>query len=413
MAHILVRGGGFVNKGAEAMVYTVRQELGARIPRSRFFLELPSQVASSHTPNQFHPLPQPVGGRVRKGIRLVRASLACPELLRSAVRNSWTALQAIAQVDGVDAIVDVSGYSYADPWGVWPSRHTWGYLSYAARKGKPYVFLPQAWGPFSHREIGRLVRRFCRRSPLVYARDRRSLGYLNELGPQVANKVYLAPDIAFRFRAAPEREGAAVLTKLGLPTDGRPLVAMAPNMRVYERMQGEGKDNRYVRMLVALARQGLRSGVAVLLLPHEIGDGRRSDDRFLCRLVAEQASEHETAVAMSGEYSAAHIKAVIARADLLVGSRFHSIVAALSSRVPAVVLGWSHKYVELMRAVGMEEYVLGHEACDVEALQAQFDRAWSRRRDLRERLKQRVPESELKVDALFDRVAEALQGRGS
>jgi colanic acid/amylovoran biosynthesis protein len=42
-------------------------------------------------------------------------------------------------------------------------------------------------------------------------------------------------------------------------------------------------------------------------------------------------------------------KAELARAWLVVSSRYHGMLGALTSGTPCVVLGWSHKYVGLLR----------------------------------------------------------------
>ena len=51
------------------------------------------------------------------------------------------------------------------------------------------------------------------------------------------------------------------------------------------------------------------------------------------------------------------IKAAIAQSKLVIGSRYHALVSALSSDVPVLCLGWSHKYAELMNSFGQEKYM--------------------------------------------------------
>jgi len=112
---------------------------------------------------------------------------------------------------------------------------------------------------------------------------------------------------------------------------------------------------------------------------------------------------------MSDNYSADTIKSVISHLDLLVGSRFHSIVFALAAHVPAVVLGWAHKYVELMRLTGLERFVLEHDQLDPVRMQDLLKEAWKNTDHTRKILSERVPGIQKQVDVVFDHVASLIQ----
>ena len=394
------------------MLCTARQELLARIPGAEFLTALPQGPLAGNVAAGFSPLPQPQEGKLHKAVRLARSLCSCPSLAANVLGNTWATIQAFAQVDGVDAIVDVSGFSYADVWGSAPARTTWAYVCSANKHGKPYIFLPQAWGPFTQRGVAHMTRRLLRSSPLVYARDQESLSHLTSLCGSRTEKIRLAPDIAFRFAGDAPEAGAKLLTDHGIATQGSPIVGIAPNMRIYERAKGEGENNEYVRLLVDLAGQIVQFGALVVLIPHEIGlrdDGQ--DDRFLCALIRKAASHMDKVHAMTDGYSAAAIKSVIARLDLLVASRFHSIVAALSSRVPPVVIGWSHKYIELMGSLGLEEYVLDYTKCQRRDLVAKLDKALANRDTLREQIAGRLAPIAQEVDSVFDTVAGVILSR--
>jgi colanic acid/amylovoran biosynthesis protein len=55
------------------------------------------------------------------------------------------------------------------------------------------------------------------------------------------------------------------------------------------------------------------------------------------------------------------LKGYLAQACLAISSRFHALVAALSQGVPAIAVGWSHKYNLLLQDYGCPEmlYTLG------------------------------------------------------
>ncbi|MEI6502387.1 MAG: polysaccharide pyruvyl transferase family protein, partial [Armatimonadota bacterium] len=279
--------------------------------------------------------------------------------------------------------------------------------------GVPVFHLPQAWGPFENPAARSLATRVIAHATLVYARDQQSYDWLRLLPSFSAQKVHLASDIAFTFRGAGPEVGEALLRSLGLPPGEGPLVGIVPNMRVYERAEGSGLDNTYVQRLLTLTRHFTeRRQCRVLLMPHEIRDGpsAREDDRVLCRLVAEAAGTPERVAAALGSYPAEELKALIGRVDLLISSRFHSIVGAMSQRRPVVALAWSHKYHELMDSVGLGDYVADHGALPEAELIALCDRAWEKRDELQASLEGRVPAHEASASAVLADVAKAVRG---
>ncbi len=223
--------------------------------------------------------------------------------------------------------------------------------------------------------------------------------------------VRLTPDMAFCFPSERAEVEDRLLSNLRVDGPARPLIGVVPNMRVYQRMPGTGKGSSYVHLMADVIRRAWNLGALAVLIPHEISFARDPrDDRFLCRLIRDVVGNGGPLAILDGMYSAGEIKCVIRRLDLLVGSRFHSIVAALSCRVPAVVLGWSHKYVELMRLVGLEDLVLDCHS-ETDSLLDRLEVAWADRAELRSQLEARVPAIEHDTERLFDVVAAVIRRR--
>jgi len=111
---------------------------------------------------------------------------------------------------------------------------------------------------------------------------------------------------------------------------------------------------------------------------------------------------------LDGRYTAAELKSVIGHADLLLGSRYHSIVAALSHRVPAVAVGWSHKYGELMASVGLEGCVADVRSFDRRAALGLVADAWATRAESAATLRRTVPALEEASHRILETVARSI-----
>lgn len=105
----------------------------------------------------------------------------------------------------------------------------------------------------------------------------------------------------------------------------------------------------------------------VVFVPHSwkhsdrIGVDSVNDDISVCREVAGKLNKEIDVLIISDEMNAHEFKSIIGSSYMAIGSRFHFLIAALSSGVPATALGLSHKYHELFREFDLEEYVLRYE----------------------------------------------------
>jgi colanic acid/amylovoran biosynthesis protein len=57
-------------------------------------------------------------------------------------------------------------------------------------------------------------------------------------------------------------------------------------------------------------------------------------------------------VHLDGDFRAADLKAIIGQCQLVISSRYHALIAAMSQGIAVGTAGWSHKYTELLEETG-------------------------------------------------------------
>jgi polysaccharide pyruvyl transferase WcaK-like protein len=323
---IEIKGTDFRNKGAELMLRSVVTEVGSWSPR-------PGLVVAAGM--------GPYRSRAELGLyqkvaagRLLRAGLPDPyALLPDSVRGRY----GIVVDREIDAIFDASGFAYSSQWGVRSTLR----LAQAARQwrrtGKKAVLLPQALGPFDDPVMRDAFRTAVEQVDLVYARDDAS--YANVMELQVpAEKVRQAPDFTIPLKGT-------------LPGDvdlGDRPAAIVPNLRVVD---GGASDRKaYVALLSSSARALAQLGFTPFILVHDSG----SD----AEIAAELATSIGTGLKQVHREDPLELKGIIGACELLVGSRYHALVAALSQNVPSFAISWSHKYGALLNDYGCPDHML-------------------------------------------------------
>ena len=415
---ILLRIGGTMNKGDEAMLLTCVEELGKRIDGARFFL-VDDGSPAHYDVGRFEPLItiiRPENSSYRgKIMDLLRLSLLHPIEMAGLLRcqplvTMRLFFEALPAVNQVDAVVDISGYAYSSNWGIGWALRARPHLKLCHWSGKPYLFLPQAWGPFKAKDAA-VFRDVCTWCARLFVRDAQSGAHVREIVGGDVPHMGQSPDMAFLFEGCDQAFGRKVLDGLGLGQDFGPVVGITPNFRVYERAMGQGSRNSYLGLLADVSLALVQSGVQVVLIPHEYSNKKEgcADDRLLCQIVEDRCGSPRVR-ALDTEYSSKELKGIVANLDALVGSRYHSIIAALSLGVPALCLGWAHKYDEIAAEFGISCVRMDAQDLQlpVESAVAEVRKAIDEGTEARARIEERAGEMKTQVRSMFDSAAEAI-----
>lgn len=287
-----------------------------------------------------------------------------------------------------DLLVDLSGISFSDhrPGMGLVINALWFVPALAS--GIPIVKLSQAMGPFSKTSTRTVSRFFLSRMRQLVARGELSKKYLEGLLPD--REIHCLPDMAFALRPAEKARLVELKQAHGIPDV--PYAVMGPS-HVVETFASESQTCDYVTCMTEAAVWLLKNtSLRLVLIPHEVKNSSE-DDSSVCRVVFESLSEplRERVHLMPLIEDPRLAKALCAGAEIAVGSRFHFLVATLSSCVPSLAVSWSHKYNEMMRMTGQEDMILSYNAADVDAVRKLTERLWNEREERGRILRDLVP----------------------
>jgi polysaccharide pyruvyl transferase WcaK-like protein len=99
------------------------------------------------------------------------------------------------------------------------------------------------------------------------------------------------------------------------------------------------------------------------------------------------------------------LRAIIAQANVFIGCRFHSVVAALSCGVPTLTIGWSHKYSEMAEQLDAGSWVLDTVEFEPEEGYRMVRSLLDRAEDLRVALRGHIERVRLDSARNFERAA--------
>jgi colanic acid/amylovoran biosynthesis protein len=89
----------------------------------------------------------------------------------------------------VDLVLEASGFAYGDQWPLRFLQNTAKEVVRFANAGKPFVFMPQAFGPFNSAESKAAMRDIINHARLIFVRDPVSLQHLQSCVEPLPNSV--------------------------------------------------------------------------------------------------------------------------------------------------------------------------------------------------------------------------------
>ena len=314
MLDVEIKGISFSNKGAELMLTAIQEQFRARNIAARFVVEPNFDFSQRSRYGVW-----PKNRHIYKRLNILAPVGWLPQRIRR--------LLGIVKSNEIDCVLDASGFSYGD---FWSSKVAADRLGTSVKKltarGVPVVLLPQALGPFNKSANAKAFIPILAHADIVFARDQMSLEHAQRL-PVQPKKLQQAPDFTCLVEPEPPRglqppkQAVCFITNEKMATDP-------------ERRQ------RYLAWMIALVRQAQALAVPVYFVQH----GGLADQRLAEEIIA----QCDPQIPFLSAADAKQTKWLIGQSKVVVGSRFHALVSALSQGIPVIATSWSHKYQALL-----------------------------------------------------------------
>jgi colanic acid/amylovoran biosynthesis protein len=262
-------------------------------------------------------------------------------------------------------------------------------LRVALEHDVPVAFLAQSIGPFRNDGEAERWLEVGRRASLLTVREPLTQAYLSEGLGLGDGHVQRTADPAFLLE--PQTAGALA----GFYGLEGPLVAVCPSQGIgrYAGLDADGHRDRWAGAIRWLLDE---LGVRVALVPHVRDASVAGDDLVSATEIARRLDFDARLTLVGGEHSAAELKALLTRAQLIVTERMHAAIAGLSGAVATVPIGYSVKargiVADALPDRSPDELVLGVERlADPGVFEAHVGRVWEERERVATELRAQRP----------------------
>jgi polysaccharide pyruvyl transferase WcaK-like protein len=197
---------------------------------------------------------------------------------------------------------------------------------------------------------------------------------------------------------------------IGLNVSG--LIALDPD----QARSRFGLRASYLEALVAFIETVLSdSDLRLLLVPHVMTPlGTPGSDADAClRLLDQLPSNASSRVRVTPtELDEREVKWLISQVGWFCGTRMHSTIAALSSRVPTAAIAYSDKTRGVFKSCGLEDQVIDPRQLDTQDVVDRLIDAFGRREQNRQVLSTTIPGVKTRAAEQFTQITDSLKALG-
>jgi colanic acid/amylovoran biosynthesis protein len=240
---------------------------------------------------------------------------------------------------------------------------------------KPTVLYSQSLGPYDNKWQAIIARHVLNKVDLIIVREDISLKVLERIG---VNRSIVAKSIDAGFLFSTSLK-LPMSKELGIEDKllKKPLIGITVRKWLEEK-----KQQKYEREIAKLCDFIISDyDASIIFIPQVTADSLDDDDREISQRIISKMRCKEHAWNLTRKYSHYEIKALYTNLDYLIGTRFHSVIFSLTSRVPAIAIEYEHKTGGIMQDLQLSEWVVKIEDVNAKKLRSKFHDLVNRRKE--------------------------------
>lgn len=287
-------------------------------------------------------------------------------------------------------VVDMAGVSFVDSRGFVMNTYAFVCAAVPMLCGASVCKYSQALGSFKNPYNRFLARQILPKMRLICARGEITKSNLAEIG--ITENVLLCADGAFTM---PEKEEYAEnvnrLCENDSIYDGK-IVGVSISSVVEKRCRKLGID--YKRIMAEFIERLISEGYSVLIIANASrgdSDKPRNNDLSICGEVYAEIHDKTNVRYYPREMFPEELRLLISRCKVLVASRFHAMIGALEKGVPVLLVGWSHKYKEVLDMFGLGGYAADYSELTSDKLWTKFQGLLENSEEIRAKIAENLP----------------------
>ena len=325
---VYIKGAHFGNKGSELMFLAINQFIVMNRPDISVVLAPCKYSSYEQRINYFtYQLLNISKGKYDLNI----LSYIIPRFIRRFLNNNF----GIVFESDLTAILDASGFAYGDNWPIENSARAKKQVNRLNKNSGKYIFLPQAFGPFSRRKERYFINKALSNCDMHFTRDSTSKKYLEKIG--------IETNVESDFTSLVE-------TKL---ISQRTSLTIVPNSNMLNGSNGWSKQ-LYIDSIIQIVDCFVENfDEEVYVMNHEA-----ESDLEICNSLFNLINNKYKNCSLIEPKTAIEAKQILGSSRMVFSSRYHACISALSSGVVCFSTSWSHKYEELYKDYDVSELLL-------------------------------------------------------